>query len=332
MTINIALVTNDAVVLGCDSVASVVSWMLDPFSADWERLKDGRARVHFEPGDLRPIVTETWGGVTKMFALHDPPSPVAAVTAGLAKLNGRTMESLAEEYRTKTASRKRRMVDVEVIAKDFMRVMRKEFDRHYEGSAVPPEYREGPDFLVGGWGRDDSQPSLYRIRVKDQEIRRQLMPAGVGVAWNGQADAIHRLMFGYDAPLRLEIERAVHEALEGRLRAVLEALVNRLQELLPPAGVQLPEGFEVELPEGPVVELPWSEARLDCDFGNLPLQYAIDFTAFLAMMQSGKARFARGVPTVGGRIHIGYITRGKSLRLLNEPELTHRNVGFVDGV
>jgi hypothetical protein len=62
----------------------------------------------------------------------------------------------------------------------------------------------------------------------------------------------------------------------------------------------------------------------------LPLQEAITFVAFLVNLQSGKSRFARGVATVGGRTHIGIITKGKDFRLLDEPELKHRHTGFGD--
>jgi hypothetical protein len=47
-------------------------------------------------------------------------------------------------------------------------------------------------------------------------------------------------------------------------------------------------------------------------------------------MQAGKSRFARGVATVGGRTHIGVITKDKGYAQLNEPELAHHYTGFAD--
>ena len=44
------------------------------------------------------------------------------------------------------------------------------------------------------------------------------------------------------------------------------------------------------------------------DYANLPHQEAINFVSFLVLLQDGRARFGRGVPTVGGRTHIGIIT------------------------
>ena len=62
---------------------------------------------------------------------------------------------------------------------------------------------------------------------------------------------------------------------------------------------------------------------------NLPLQDAIDFAAFLVNMQSGRSKFVPGVATVGGRTHIGVITKGNGFKMLNELELSHRNTGFT---
>jgi hypothetical protein len=42
MTINVALATSDAVVLGCDSIASVTGYFLDPTDLPWVEGPDGK--------------------------------------------------------------------------------------------------------------------------------------------------------------------------------------------------------------------------------------------------------------------------------------------------
>jgi hypothetical protein len=105
MTINVGLVTSEALVLGCDSIASVTSYRVDPFaSIQKDRSgkpkvdKSGRFTLKFELADVQEIVTDAWGGVTKMFAINPAPSPVVAVTAGLAKLRDRPISSFGEEF------------------------------------------------------------------------------------------------------------------------------------------------------------------------------------------------------------------------------------------
>ena len=96
MTVNVGLITSDALVLGCDSVASVTEPLIDPFrllelDKDGKVIKDenGKLTVKFDFQDLQHLVTSAWGGVTKMFQIHPSPSPVVAVTAGTAKLLGK---------------------------------------------------------------------------------------------------------------------------------------------------------------------------------------------------------------------------------------------------
>jgi hypothetical protein len=106
MTINLGLVTSEAVVLGCDSIASTNAYYLDPLALDWEKGTDGtflldadgKFTLKFGFSDYEPIVTNAWGGVTKMFQIHPDPSPMVAVTAGLAKLKDRPIASSGAEF------------------------------------------------------------------------------------------------------------------------------------------------------------------------------------------------------------------------------------------
>jgi hypothetical protein len=50
--------------------------------------------------------------------------------------------------------------------------------------------------------------------------------------------------------------------------------------------------------------------------------------SYLVGLQSGKSKFATGVATVGGRTHIGVITKREGFRMLDEPELRHTNIGY----
>jgi hypothetical protein len=61
--------------------------------------------------------------------------------------------------------------------------------------------------------------------------------------------------------------------------------------------------------------------------GTYPLA-SVDFASYLVSLQSGKSKLASGVATVGGRTHIGVITRREGFRMFDEPELRHTNVGY----
>jgi hypothetical protein len=329
MTINVALLTNEALILGCDSVASVSTPLLDPFRLEWHQIEPDKSRVRVEFGfeDLQQVVTESWGGVTKMFLLCESP-PVAAITSGLAKLNDRTMSDLAQEFRERAAAQPR--ANVKAVAGDFLRYMRRQYQRHYAASKIPESVRDGPEFLVGGFGRADRHPCLYRIRVKEKELLEQFPPGESGAAWAGQSDAVERLLRGYDSVLRWRVETAVKKEMEKLHKRMTEAMAENLQRVAASLGGTLPDDLELPLPKQQQVSLPWEGTSLSVDFPNLPLQRAVELTAFLVNLQSGKAKYAQGVPTVGGRTHVGVLTKAEGFRMLNEPQLVHRNTGFVD--
>ena len=87
--------------------------------------------------------------------------------------------------------------------------------------------------------------------------------------------------------------------------------------------------MNTKLPAAPEIAIPWHRYHCDIACGNLPLQDAVDLAAFLVSLQSGMSKFAVGVPTVGGRTHVGVVTRHEGFRMLSEPELRHTHVGFV---
>ncbi len=92
----------------------------------------------------------------------------------------------------------------------------------------------------------------------------------------------------------------------------------------------MPDGVDTTLPSSVPVAAPWDSINVNVPYAALPLQEAVNFVSYLIMMQAGKSGFAPGVATVGGRTHIGIITKDKGFVQLNEPELTHNYTGFGD--
>jgi hypothetical protein len=337
MTINIGLVTSDAVILGCDSVASTTGHFIEPFGMNWEADPGGVAgaySIKFTYSDFKPIVTNAWGGVTKLFEIHPPPTPVVAVTAGLAKLNDRPIASVARDFYVPHQRRDKHLVRVEVIARKFLEFMRNEYAQHYHGSNLPDQLKEGPEFLVGGYGRDDDFATIYRLNVQHNTIIEEFGPVGrhgrTGLAWNGQSDAVERFIRGYNYEARLTIDGTIGKRLKEFNTNNTKYVTETINDILSKLGKPMPDGITISVPELPKIDLDWDDFRIDLDYANLPLQEAVNFVAFLVKLQGGRSRFARGVPTVGGRTHIGVITKDKGLRMLNEPELTHRDTGFSD--
>lgn len=342
MTVNIGLVTSDALVLGCDSVASTTGYYLDPMRCEFELDEngaatvdaDGRFRIKFTFEDMRPVVTSAWGGVTKMFQIHPDPSPVVAVTAGLAKLQDRSIASLADEfYRTRveaaaTKSGKGRLINVEPICRAFLRFMRTKYQAHYKDSPLPEHLRQGPEFLIGGIGRDDSFPSLYRVSIQRNTVTCDFKGGATGVSWGGQSDAVERFIRGYDGSMRDQVESEVEAVLREHSEKTDTYIAELVNSILDKLKRKLPKGVQLKPPALGEVALDWDRFRVPIDYANLPLQEAVNFVSALVMSQASRARFAIGVATVGGRTHVGVITKAKGYRNLNEPELVHRFTGL----
>ncbi len=340
MTINIALATSEGLVLGCDSIASSIEYVVDPFELNQPedekgnplQDREGRPLLALDLSKIRPVVTNAWGGVTKLFQIHEGNASVAAITAGIARLNNRTMKSYAEEFLGRQQQSQEHFASVQDISTAFLQFMRKHFLEHYQGSPLPEDYWTGPNFLVGGYGVSDELPSVYRLDVKADMVYEHFTKGNFGVSWGGQADSVERLIRGYDSTLREAIENYLNQKIDEHYQQMTDAMAKILGDVLAQLGADLPSTVNTVLPSKLELILPWDNMEVRFGYGNLPLQSAVDFVAYLVNLQSGMSRFAPGVATVGGRTHIAVVTKGEGFSTLNEPELQHRHTGFGDDV
>jgi hypothetical protein len=216
-----------------------------------------------------------------------------------------------------------------------LRLYAGQYLEHYKGSSLPEMLKEGPEFIVGGFGRDDEFPSLYRVSVQANKMQcefggPQTGAHRTGIAWNGQSDAVERFARGYDSKVKCYIEERIAADLKSHGNATATYVTDTINKLMDSLGQTIPTDFKLEIPELKGITLDWRTSAIDCDYANLPLQEAVNFVSFLVLMQAGRSRFARGIPTVGGRTHVGVITKDKGFQSLNEPNLAHQYTGFID--
>ncbi len=186
------------------------------------------------------------------------------------------------------------------------------------------------NFLVGGYGRDDAFPSLYRVKIKDNSIHAEREKGATGLSWEGQSDSVERLIRGYDGNLTSAIESYVTTAFSDHHKAMTDAVTRIVNDVLAKLGAPMPAGVDISLPAVAQLTLPWDEGKLPITYSSLPTQDAVRFVSFLVNLQSGKAKFAHGVATVGGRTHIGVVTKADGFKMLEEPPLRHTDKGFGD--
>jgi hypothetical protein len=255
------------------------------------------------------------------------------VTSGLAAVNEQKISGIAKSF-SETKGSDGQFTTVSAVVNAFVEHIGDEYEKAHQ--SVEEMFRGDLDFLIGGFGRQDAFPSVYRVNLKRPKDKRisplygpgQGFSGRTGLAWAGQADAVERLLFGVDSLLRQAVDRSIREYTETLHKAMSQSVVNILAATLRKLNATLPTDVDTTLPAQPTFQANWDEGRLFIDFANLPLQDAVDFVSYLVSIQSGKAKFVRGVPQVGGRTHIGIVQRG-SFSMPNEPELSHRNIGYA---
>ncbi|WP_175254157.1 hypothetical protein [Pseudomonas sp. BMW13] len=333
MTINIAVATYDSIVLGCDSLSSVVEPAVSFRTAGFARdangveLVDASGHKVISTANLTHYVTNVFSGAQKMFLLYeDADTSVAAVTAGMATLCGVTIAGIASRFRRSTSHQV--FNTVEEVANEFKTFVRREWEKEVDFVNADEEMRPFfPDvqFIVGGYGKDDDRGRLFKIWIAPDVIRETVSTTetGTGACWGGQAEFVERLLMGVDAQIEQTITRIVTAALNTRTQKTVEQITEQLEE----AGVNIPDNLQLEGGREEL-DLPWRDSSADIDFANLPTQYAVEFVELLVNTQSGMQRFANGVATVGGRTHVGVLRRGEKFEMLNEPQLVHNHTGY----
>lgn len=338
MTINIALVTNDSIVLGCDSLSSMVETAVFPFrektpfavDANGDVILDanGSPTISWNADKMVDVAVTVFGGVSKIFCLYDQnDTSVAAVTAGLALVGGVTIAEQAKRFRRTTSPHE----SVESVAQGFLAFMTDKWEEDFQRSGMSEDRRKffpNLQFLVAGFGATHDHGKVFRLDVGARTCVEQFPDEGghAGICWGGMSDYVERLVRGIDGGSIFKVNRQLAIAMAQQREATISDISNAFQT----AEIGLPEGLELHITEVQLPTLAWDAGAADIDYGNLSTQYAIDLVELLVNTQSGMQRFARGIPTVGGRTHIGVLRRGEGFELLNEPTLLHKHTGYGD--
>lgn len=263
MTIAICLKVNDGVVLAADSAST---------------LMEAAPSGEFE-------VRSVFNNANKVFNLRKG-FPVGAITWGLGAIGSESTSTLIKDLRKRLAGKDPEHRDweisidsytVEEIAKRLRQFI---FDERY--LPLYGSLREKPPvgFIVAGYSASSRMAEEYEIFANSQgEVEgpnRLRDPEACGVTWRGEADTIHRLIFGYGM-----------------------ALGDVLTSQLGVNPKQVPT----------VLSVVRSDLQLSMIENAMPIQDTIDLAEFLVDVTARVSRFTPGASTVGGPIEISAITR-----------------------
>lgn len=182
MTICVSVKTRDGIVLGTDSMSTVML-----------------------PGsDGQTVVARTFSNARKLVQLGD--LPVGVFAYGLGNLGARTVYSHILEYgRTIPLSESGQDWEVRKIAVGLSEHIGKEYAAIYDESEIRPEL----GLHVAGFSRGATLPEEWAIEFPNPASPALAMDKDdVGIIWEGVELPFARLFYGYDARLLQALQAA----------------------------------------------------------------------------------------------------------------------------
>lgn len=327
MTTLVALSTKDALVMGCDSLASATAPFIDPsdlmqfFDSDNEftlRLDDNGQPLlqSFEQVyvQARHIPFDHMTHVSKLFSLA--PLEMGVMTAGAVSIGDRTVKSLINEFKTRdnAFNQKRRPTNYTVrsIGQRLLNFIDDFYVNEYSENMDKPEL----ELIIGGYDKQKQTPSIYRIKLPECEVE-DTIGDNFGIVFGGQMREIQRIVFGCDYDNKNKILFRSVELLH-RYRELLSTSLNShgITAELPP-----PEDFAEQLS---IYSDGWDLDGFIAEWGDFSEQNAIECVDFFIDIMIKSQQFSSRLPTVGGEVHIALVTKTDKFRFVSREELRHK--------
>lgn len=261
MTIAISLKVNDGVVLATDSASTIFA----PSS-----------------GDNPPGVIKVYQNAEKLFNLCKG-KPIGSITWGSGSIGYASISTLMKDFRKiQKDNDKYKEVDIKTIANDLATFIHKaKYIPAY--STWPEKDRPNIGFIIAGYSNQESFAEEWKFEIIEgklvgPDIVRKKEESGL--IWNGEPEAISRLILGYSQKLPSVLKDC------GLDEEVTSKIINHARA-----------HFAV-----PMVIDP------------MPIKDAIDVAEFLVETTINFSKFSPGASTVGGPIDIAAITKHEGFK------------------
>jgi hypothetical protein len=252
VTIAISLKVNDGVVLAADSASTLTI-----------------------RGGSGPPAVHVYDNAEKIVHLHAR-FPVGAITWGAGAIGLASTSTLLKDFRAEWMSQ----TGAEDTAYSVAEVAERLRDFMFVDKAAGADL--GPlGFIVAGYDADGEYAHEYVVAsgggAGSVPGAQELRPGeAAGVTWNGQTEAVTRLIFGFSQ----------------ELPEMMATKLNVPKEQVPGAIDVLKKAMNAQLVQA-----------------AMPIQDAVDLARFLVEVTIGFVRFNSGAPTAGGPIEIAAITK-----------------------
>lgn len=174
--------------------------------------------------------------------------------------------------------------------------------------------------MIGGYDKAKQVPDIYRIFVHENRIQKIFQDdSPFGIAFGGQMEEIQRIVFGTDTTNRLRLIERVNNLLEN-YRNLLQ---NYLKEKVISEELPKIDNFADNL----FLFKDWGLTQFDANWGDFSNQNAIECVSWFVGIMIRSHEFSSRLPTVGGKIHLGLVTKNKGFTFISKEEYTHEGHG-----
>jgi hypothetical protein len=270
MTIAISLKVNDGLVLAADSASTLIA----------------------QAPSGEPAVINVYNNANKIFNLRKG-LPIGATTWGAGSIGPASISTLANDLRRRFTGEDSAHPDWHLDPQSYSilsvaeRLRQFMYEEHYVPSVASwPEGVDRPSmgFVVAGYSAGAPMAEEYQIVIDRGECGPPVLLRPLdesGLTWNGQPEAISRLIFGL-APQTPQVLAEHLGVPSDQIGPAMEVLTNALAwQLVQPA---------------------------------MPFQDAIDLAEFLVDLTIKASRFLPGAPTVGGEIEVAAVSKHEGFK------------------
>ncbi len=239
--------------------------------------------------------------------------PIGILATGISSIGQRTIKSLINEFKSNNIFffKKGGYRKVKIISSQLLKFLWNKYCAQYPD---PASTRPILELIIGGYDFASPIPIIYRIKVNENKVEDTI--PDFGIVFGGQMDEIQRIVFGTNAENKVRIAQRNGEILEKYHKILLKYLKEKRIDIDLPAPIEFIKDLAI-------FEGGWDLFGFNANWGDFSEQNAIECVDFFINIMVKSQQFSSRMPTVGGEVHIGLITKEDGFRFVSREELSH---------
>jgi hypothetical protein len=188
----------------------------------------------------------------------------------------------------------------------------------YQTEIPQEDKRPSLEILLSGYSKLFRKPEIFRLIFQwdwgqkqfTTDARQQVAMGDYNVVFGGQYDVIQRVVHGIDFPSWLNLQNRCEEVLKNYKAKIEDDLLVHGHNVvvIPPD----PNDADLQLNTSAI-------SGLFANVADLSEKAGIEFVEFLILTMVKAQEFSASIPTVGGDIHLGLLTKNSGFSWIKSP-------------